>query len=201
MEFIKLWLIRIICSYWRYRGGGGAVGTGPSGSSGTSSSSGKGTGFGGILTPNLKIYQVSYDLCNQDIVKITIGTDSGAHPTVILRTMSGIILAQLSKDQPFTEQNVNATIQKTVYEAHIDPKQQSFEVVVLEAMGKNINTVGKTIEINGCNETVIFENGVSVSQSAQVDLSAPKIFNVKFQIGNYTKTLSSDVTNQYVDSK
>jgi hypothetical protein len=179
-------------------GGGGAVGTGPSGSSG---SSGIGTGFGGILTPNLKIYQVSYDLCNQNIVKITIGTDSGAHPTVILRTTSGIILAQLSKDQPYLEQNVNATIQKTVYEAHINTKEQSFEVVVLEAMGKNINTIGKTIQINGCNETVTFENGVSVPQSAQIDLSTPKIFGVKFQIGNNTKTLSSDVTNQYVDSQ
>jgi len=144
---------------------------------------------------------VSYDICTQDIVKITIGIDSGAHPTVMLRTSSGIIPAQLSADQPFTEQNTNATIQKLVYESHIDPKETSFEVVVLEAIGNNVNTVEKTIEINGCNEIVAFENGVSVPQSAQVDLSAPKIFNVKFQIGNETKVLSSDVTNQYVNSQ
>ncbi|HWY33770.1 MAG TPA: hypothetical protein VNX68_03940, partial [Nitrosopumilaceae archaeon] len=147
------------------------------------------------------IYQVSYDLCNQDIVKITIGTDPGANPTVILRTMSGIISAQLSNDQPYTQENVNATIQKTVYVAHINPKEQSFEVVVLEAIGKNINTVGKTIQINGCSETVSVENEAPVTQPTQIDLSAPQIFNVKFQIGNGTKVLSSDVTNQYIDSQ
>ena len=176
-------------------GAAGAVGAGPSGTSGT------GTGFGGILTPNLKIYEVSYNVCTSDTVKITIGTDPEAHPTVILRTMSGIIQAQLSKDQPFTEQNVNATIQKTVYVAHIDPKETSFEVVVLEAMGKNINTVGKTIEINGCSETISVENGAPVTQPTQIDLSTPKIFDVKFQIGNDTKVLSSGVTNQYIESQ
>jgi len=176
-------------------GAGGAVGVGPSGT-GTGSE-----GFGGILTPNLKIYEVSYNVCTSDTVKITIGTDPEAHPTVILRTMSGIIQAQLSKDQPFTEQNVNATIQKTVYVAHIDPKETSFEVVVLEAMGKNINTVGKTIEINGCSETISVENGAPVTQPTQIDLSTPKIFDVKFQIGNDTKVLSSDVTNQYIKSQ
>src|SRR5579864_8729289 len=182
-------------------GAGGAVGVGPSGATSTGTSSSSGEGFGGILTPNLKIYQVSYNICNNDTVKIIIGTDSGAHPTVILRTMSGIIQAQVSNDQPYTQENVNATIQKTVYVAHIDPKETSFEVVVLEAMGKNINTVGKTIEINGCSETLTFGNEIPITQPAQIDLSAPQIFNVKFQIGNGTKVLSSDVTNQYIDSQ
>jgi hypothetical protein len=180
-------------------GGAGAVGVGPSGATGLGPAGTSSQGFRGILTPNLKIYQVYYDVCTQDLVKITIGTDPGAHPTVILRTLSGIILAQLSKDQPYLQQNTNATIQKTVYEAHIDPKIQSFEVVILEAMGKNINTVGKTIDINGCNETISIENRTPII--SQVDQSSPKIFDMKFQIGNSTKVSSSAMTNQYIDSK
>jgi hypothetical protein len=177
-------------------GAAGATGVGPSGP--TSSGA---QGFGGILTPALKIYQVSYDFCKTDMVRIVIGTDPGAHPTVILRTLSGIIQAQLSSEQPFAEQNVNATIQKAVYEAHIDPREKSFEVVVLEAMGKNVNTIGKTIEVTGCKATIVFEQGVSETQPTQIDLTAPKIFDVRFQVGNGTKVPSSDVTNQYVDNQ
>ncbi|HKC78899.1 MAG TPA: hypothetical protein VKB83_02260, partial [Nitrosopumilaceae archaeon] len=180
-------------------GAAGATGTGPSGSSGSGAGSGA-QGFGGILTPALKIYEVSYDLCKTDMVRIVVGTDSGAHPTVILRTLSGIIQAQLSNDQPFTQQNVNATIQKSVYVVHINPNEKSFEVVVLEAMGRNVNTMGRTIEVTGCEATIAIEQGISEIQPTQVDLTAPKIFDVKLQLGNGTKILASDATS-YVDKQ
>ncbi|MBI3640596.1 MAG: hypothetical protein HY223_09860, partial [Thaumarchaeota archaeon] len=181
-------------------GAAGATGIGPSGSSGFGSQGSGAQGFGGILTPALKIYEVSYDLCKTDVVRIVVGTDPGAHPTVILRTLSGIIQAQLSNDQPFTQQNVNATIQKSVYVVHINPNEKSFEVVVLEAMGKNVNTMGRTIEVTGCEATIVFEQGISEIQPTQVDLTAPKIFDVKLQLGNGTKILASDATS-YVDKQ
>ncbi|HEV2192917.1 MAG TPA: LamG-like jellyroll fold domain-containing protein [Nitrosopumilaceae archaeon] len=174
----------------------GAVGVGPSGA-------GTGTtgGFGGILVPYLKIHQVSYDVCNQNIVRIIVGTDNTVNPSVILRTsISGVVGAQLAKEQPYEQQNVNATVRKLVYEAHINPKEKSFEVLALEAVGHNVYSTGKTIEITGCQETIDFVHVGLQPQPTQVDLTAPKIFDVKLQLGNGTKVLASDATS-YADKQ
>ena len=176
-------------------GGAGTTGAGPS-SGGTGGGS---IELGGKLMPYLVIQKVSYDLCDTKTVKIVVATDNSKDPTVIIRSsMSGVVDAQLSSVQPYAAQNVNATIRTLVYEAHMDPKQKSFEVLALAAIGNDIYSEGKTIEVTGCQETINFVN--ELSQPTQIDLSAPKIFDTKFQIGNATKVLSSDITDQYVDN-
>lgn len=151
-----------------------------------------------MFAPELKIYEISYDVCDKNMVRITIGY-SGSNPTVILRTsLSGVVQAQLAADQPFAQDNVNATIQKLVYEAPIDPKEKSFEVLALQSAGGNINSIGRTVEITGCQETISIENIQEIQPSA-IDLTAPKIFDVKFQLGNGTKIPSE--TTYYVNSQ
>ncbi len=179
-------------------GGGGGIGVGPSISSSVTSSSNAG-GVG----PYLEIQKVSYDICDKQIVQILVGTDSNdTNPMVIVRTsLTGTVDAKLASDQPYAQENVNGTIRKLVYEAYISPKEKSFEVVALQSVGHNVFSVGKTIQITGCNESVDFTQIQSLSQLSVVDTSEPRIFDVKLQIGNGAKQLASDSTTQFVSGK
>gem|GEM_PF-1738380 len=177
--------------------GAGSVSTGPS--VGASSTEGE---FGGILLPQLEIDQVSYDVCDKNMARIIVGTDSDEVPSVILRSsISGVVSAQLAQEQPFLNDNLNATIKKYVYDVAINPQEKSFEVVALLAENNNVNSAGKTIDVTTCKATVTFEQyGPEVRQQA-TDLSAPMIFDTKFQIANGTKQDSSDPEGQYVDNQ
>jgi len=167
--------------------GGGATGAGPSsGQSGPGASGGQ----GGIL-PQLKILDVSYDTCDTNMVKILVAY-SDNNPSIILRTsITGVVQAVPAKEQPFAAENENATTKKLVYEASINSKEQSFEVLALQAVGHNIYSVGKTIEVTDCHGQVSFENEQAIIP-IELDTSAPRIFDAKFQLDNGTKILSSE---------
>jgi len=170
-------------------GGAGATGIGPSGGAG----GGVGA-FGGTLVPQLKIYEVSYDVCDKSMVRIIIGTNETA-PTVILRSsISKIINAKLTTEQTFAGQN---PIHKFIFEAPINPNEKTFEVVVI---GHGHESIGKTVQITSCKEDINYEN-VAKQIQPQIGPTAPKIFDVRFQLGDGTKVLSSDTTNQYVSSQ
>lgn len=172
--------------------GVGAVGVGAT----SASSSGEGAG------PYLKIEKISYDVCDKHIVRIQVATDSNeTDPMVIVRTsIIGVVNAHLAENQPYAQENVNATIRKLVYEASIDPKETSFEVLALESIHHNIFSVGKTVEVTGCSNELDFTKVELPTQQPEIDLSAPKIFDLKFQVGNGTKQLAES-TATFVDNK
>ncbi len=173
--------------------GGGGTGVGAATGVGASS-----TSNGGGEGPYLKIQNVSYDTCDKQIVRIEIAVDKEVDPMVIIRTsLTGVVNAKLVADQPYAQENINATIKKLVYEATINQKETSFEVLTLGAVGHNVFSVGKTITVTSCSETISFENPVVVLP--QVDVQAPQIFDVKYKIANQT-AISAD-TNGFVDSK
>ena len=131
-----------------------------------------------------------------------IGTDSTQVPSVIIRSsISGVVSAQLDANQPFLTQNDNATIKKYVYDVSISPQEKSFEVVALLAENNNINTVGQTIDVTTCKANITFEPSGTTIEQQPIDLTAPRIFDVRFQIANGTTVLSSNTTNQYVDNQ
>ncbi len=175
-------------------GGGGATGVGTSTASTTSTSTGGGAG------PYLKIQDVSYDVCDKQIVRIQVATDyNKTDPVVIVRTsINGVVDATLIPVQPYAAENVNASVRKLVYEASINPKETSFEVVALETIGTSLFSVGKTVEVTGCNEDMDFTKIELTTQPSEIDLSAPQIFDLKFQVGNGTKQLASEPTTQFV---
>ncbi|MDE1828661.1 MAG: hypothetical protein KGH65_05880, partial [Candidatus Micrarchaeota archaeon] len=97
-------------------GGGGSVGATSAGVGvGTSTSTSNGGGAG----PYLKIQDISYDVCDKQIVRIQVATDyNKTDPTVIVRTsISGVVDAKLIPVQPYAQENVNASVRKLVYEA------------------------------------------------------------------------------------
>ncbi|WP_218192577.1 LamG domain-containing protein [Nitrosotalea sinensis] len=178
-------------------GGGGGTGTGFGvGTYGAPSSNGGGAG------PYLKIEKISYETCDNQTAIIQVATDvSDVDPMVIVRTsVTGVVSAQLLANQPYAQENSNSTIRHLVYQASLSPKETSFEVVALESINHNIFSVGKTVIVNGCGENLDYTQTEITISPVQVDLSAPKIFDVKYQIGNGTKILA-DNPSQYVDNK
>ncbi len=177
--------------------GGGATGAGASGTGASASSNGGGAG------PYLKIQKISYDVCDKQIVRIQVATEvNSTNPMVIVRTsITGVVTAKLVADQPYAQENVNATIRKLVYEASINPKETSFEVLALESIGHNIFSVGKTVEVTGCSEDLDFTKVELTIQPAVIDLAVPKIFDIKFQVGNGTKQLALEPTTQFVNNQ
>ncbi|HZS74728.1 MAG TPA: hypothetical protein VFA69_09540, partial [Candidatus Nitrosotalea sp.] len=176
------------------QGGGTGVGAGVGAATGVGAAASNGAGEG----PYLKIQKVSYDTCDKQIVRIQIAVDKEVDPMVIVRTsITGVVDAKLVADQPYAQENINATIKKLVYEATINQKETSFEVLALGAVGHNLFSVGKTITVTSCSETISFENPAVVLP--QVDVQAPQIFDVKYEIANQT-AVSAD-TSGFVDSK
>ncbi len=177
--------------------GGGSTGAATSGVGASSSSSNEG-GEG----PYLKIQNISYDVCDKQVVRIQVGTDvNSTNPMVIIRTsLTGVVYASLAQDQPYEKENANADIRQLVYEAPISGQEKSFEVVALESVGHNVFSVGKTIDVTDCKANFDYSHIGLMMTPSIVDASAPKIFDIKFQINNGTK-ISSSEENHFVDSQ
>ena len=168
-------------------GGAGSVGTGPSAAVGA---------FGGILVSPLKIDSISYNLCQNDTVKILVEY-SGNNTSVIVRTsLTGIVEATPDAVQPYAQENQNSTVQKVLYDAHINQNETSFEVVVLQGEGQNVNSVGQTVQVQGCQQVV---NYPSTAVQAAPQVGSPEIFDVKYHLANGTDVPSSE--ESYVASQ
>ena len=157
-------------------GGSGSTGASPSGSSG---------GFGGILGTPLAINEVSYDKCDENMVRILVSSDADEIPTVVLHTTrSGTVYAVLAEDQPFEEFNQFSSINKYVFEAPIASDETFMMVVLTEIKGKIINKVQAPVYLTSCTgSTTIVE---LPEEEEEISFDVPRIFDMKFQIGNGT---------------
>ncbi len=167
---------------------GGGYGTGIT----ISGATGAG-GLNGITTPDLTLYQVSYDICNQYKTDIVVGSTSPLLPTVILGTPKGIVNANVSSLQPYSSL-LNLTHQYiTVYEAPLQPQLKSFNLLINEANG--IGYIVSTVSMTTCEKTINYTEIPSIENYSS---SAPQIFDVSFQVGNQSKILTANATTQYV---
>jgi len=170
-------------------GGGYATGVTISGAIGAA-------GLGGTITPDLTLYQVSYDVCNQYKTEIVVGSKSEILPDVILRTPVGIVDATISPMQPYASL-LNLTRQHiTVYEAPLRPQFKSFNLLIKEANGTDYIT--SRVDITKCERTVSY---AEIPEVGKYSPMAPKIFDVKFQVGNQSKILAANATTQYVSNE
>jgi plastocyanin len=104
--------------------------------------------------------------CNGPHFTIQVQTDNrDVDPIVIVRTsLTQVTYAKLAQYQPFAADNVIAPIRKLVYEAYVSPTAKSFEVVVVEGIGKNTYSVQKTVNVSGCDVGSLFDSGVISSE-------------------------------------
>ena len=166
--------------------GSGKTGVGPSGGGG----GGKTLTTGGRLPPSLVIYEISYDSCHGNITKIVVGTDKKILPSVKVRTsLTGVISAQLAKEQPFTKQNMITKIDRFVFTAPLAQNEKFFIVNVEDIGSISPKTVQRTVTISKCIETITYKEFDSSSDVMIKLVTSPKIFE-----GNILRP-SAHVTN------
>ena len=87
--------------------------------------------------------------------------DRKVDPTVMVRTsFTETTYAKLAQYQPYAADNAIAPIRKLVYEAYVSPAAKSFEVVVVEGIGRNTFSVKKTVDVSGCDVGSLFDSGI-----------------------------------------
>jgi hypothetical protein len=181
-------------------GGGGGGGGGGSGGAASGTA-----GFGGLLRQPIVIYDISYDLCEQNTVKITVGVQGleTPPPNVKIRTPNqNVYSATLLESQPYAEDNKVFSIGRYVYEAPLDPKIDFFIVTAEQIAGRVVVTDRYLVNIDECRNTIVVKSmddidRVEASESA-IDAKRPNIFDVKFQV-NDNKTIKAEMENQFVE--
>jgi plastocyanin len=118
--------------------------------------------------------------CNGPHFTIQVQTDNrNIDPTVMVRTsITQVTYAKLAQYQPFAADNAIAPIRKLVYEAYVSPASKSFEVVVVEGIGKNTYSVQKTVNVSGCDVGSLFDSGIIPSEKTfEFTFSTPGNYN------------------------
>ncbi|MBI5697536.1 MAG: hypothetical protein HZC29_03370, partial [Thaumarchaeota archaeon] len=185
---------------------GGSSGGAGGGGGGGGATSGEG-GFGGKLVTPLTIYEITYDVCEQNMVRIIAGV-SGSEaqaPYVKIRTpLKEVYSATLAQYQPYADANKVLPISRYVYEAPLDPKLNFF-IVTAEQTGAR-ESVSATYMVNmaDCRNTITVNPMSEIDQTGTYEPTAeqgrPNIFDIKFQI-NKDKPLVATTANQFVTSK
>jgi hypothetical protein len=122
--------------------GPGAAGEGAAGGVGVGPGSPGASGFGVILFSPLKIHEISYDVCSENMVAILVANDDAVIPTITLQTTrSGTIEAVLATEQPFEERNKFTTIDKYLFLAPLDPNETFIMVQAKAVNNDKINSV------------------------------------------------------------
>uniref|UniRef100_UPI002632F158 hypothetical protein n=1 Tax=Nitrosopumilus sp. TaxID=2024843 RepID=UPI002632F158 len=175
--------------------GGSGGGSGGGGGGGASS------GFAGILETPLSINEVSYDKCDENMVRILVSSDAELPPTVTLYTAKlGTVQATLAESQPFAESNQITNIDKYVYEAPLAEDELFFTVRVTEiGTDGQQNTVQTIIHADECSESITVVDAPTDEQEITID--RPRIFDTKFQIGSGEKQKSSIESVLYLDKQ
>lgn len=172
-------------------GGGGGVGV---------------SGLGGKLVSPLTIYEISYDVCEQNMVRIIVGT-SGSDappPNVKIRTpLNEVYSATLVKDQPFTEENKVFQTSRYVYEAPLDRKLNFFIVTAEQAGGRAAATTTYLVNMDECRNTIIVNPMSEIDKTGVLEPTMgegrPNIFGTRFQI-NENRPVGATTPSQFINA-
>jgi len=180
---------------------GGAVGNGH-GATGVGGQGAGAGGFGGILGTLLTINEITYDRCEENIATILVSSDADKAPSVTVHTArSGSISAKLADPQPYEQSNKITKLDKYLYEIPITSDETFLMVVVTEEKGASKNTIQSAISLTSCEGAIIISK-VPEEKYEEIASSAPKIFDVKFQIANSTQHRSETESEFfYVDNQ
>ncbi|MEX2192437.1 MAG: hypothetical protein WD717_03540, partial [Nitrosarchaeum sp.] len=174
-------------------GGAGKTGVGPAGTS---------RGFGGILSTPLTINEITYDRCEEYMATILVSSDADNAPSVTVHTSkSGSLSAKLANIQPYEQSNKITKLDKYLYEIPITSDESFLMVVVTEEKGVSKNTVQSAIHLTSCEGATVISK-VPEEKYEEIATSAPKIFDVKFQIESGTQHRSETESEfSYVDNQ
>ena len=133
---------------------------------------------------------------------ILVSSDADKAPSVTVHTSkSGSILATLANIQPYEQSNKITKLDKYLYEIPITSDETFLMVVVTEDKGVSKNTVQAAIHLESCEGSTIISE-IPEEKHEEIATSAPKIFDVKFQIENSTQHRSEAESEFfYVDNQ
>jgi hypothetical protein len=135
--------------------------------------------------PAANIHRVSYDVCNENISRILVAHDSSKTPRIqILTGKSGVIEATLADIHPY---NGNSNQQLYLFEAPLSPAETVFTIYAVDYRS-NVEKV--TIEIEGCEGTILF---------VDEEILLPQIFDFKYSIPNGTDIRPKTAGHHYID--
>ncbi|HEY8109236.1 MAG TPA: hypothetical protein VIG05_00005, partial [Candidatus Nitrosotenuis sp.] len=182
-------------------GSSGGGGGGGGGSTGTTAGQ---AGFGGKLNQPITIYEISYNTCDKNIVKIIVGVvgTEAPSPYVKIRTSEKVYAATLIQDQPYAEANKSFSVSRYVYEAQISSNQKYFIVTAEQASGRVAITDSYLVNIDQCKKTITVNSMKDIKKAGvsepTIEIGRPNIFDVKFQVkGN--KPIPAATINQFVE--
>jgi hypothetical protein len=183
---------------------GPAQGTGGGGGGGATGVAGE--GFGGRLVQPILIYEITYDTCEQNMVRIIVGIigSEAPPPSVKIRTpVKEVYSATLAEVQPYTEANEILPISRYVYEAPLDPKLNFFIVTAEDIGGRATVITSYTVNIGeDCRKTIIVNPMIDIEKAGifepTPEVGRPNIFDIKFQV-NDNKPIKATEVNHFVE--
>lgn len=133
-------------------GGGSGVGASVGGGGGGGGGDGESTSAIDSSPGGVKIYQVSWDVCKNNMATILASTNGNPSTLgVLVRGTLGTTPAALSISQPYLKQNELANTHVLLYTAPLSPSETFFDAVAQDAN----NSVTKSITISGCGGSLI----------------------------------------------
>ncbi|MDE1813071.1 MAG: hypothetical protein KGI05_00270 [Thaumarchaeota archaeon] len=150
----------------------------------------------GMLSTGVTLYDVTYDVCDKQQVQFTVGSPDSTTPTVEFATPSGVVEAKISSHQPYaglydlTKQYVLS------YDAKLKPGTKSFNMLITPGNGTGYVTA--KVDVTKCKQTVSFTPIPIIGANSP---DAPKIFDVKLQIGNGTWVPATETTDEYITNQ
>ncbi|MCE9618033.1 MAG: hypothetical protein K8Q88_06720, partial [Nitrosarchaeum sp.] len=150
-------------------------------------------GFEFQLSTKLEIAMISYDKCEQNIVKIFVVSNNDSTPTVqLVGASSTMIQAKLVSESisSVTEPNVFA------YESPLLSNTEFFMVTVQTTSRGISNTVATLVDVTQCKQTLMFQKDIPNLPSPD-ELSSVEIFDLKINLDDSAKR-ASQMSNAYV---
>ena len=145
---------------------GGSSSSGGSGGSGGSSPSGE-FGIRGDESAEVQLYEISWNLCNSNIIRVLAGPASLDLSVKIRTAQSGVITAHLASEQPYED------ILK--FEANIS-QDESFVLVQAESIiGRSAQIDKQTINLDPCGGRVVVREYDPIESDAVIIAPSPPI--------------------------
>ena len=150
-----------------------------------------------MLSTGVTLYDVTYDVCDQQQVQFTVGSSDSTTPTVEFATSSGVVQAQVSLHQPYSGLHDLAKQYVLSYDATLKPDTKSLDMLITPGNGTGYVTA--KVDVTKCKQTVVFTPIPIIGTSSP---DAPKIFDENLAIENNTVSAAESndkyITNQNV---
>jgi hypothetical protein len=135
-----------------------------------------------IPSSSVKIVEISYDVCKENMAKLIV-LSTGKAPLVTIRGIkSGLTQTKLIESNPYNQQNRINGESLYVFEAPISKKENYLYVSAKNP--ENNDRVLSSTHVSSCKGTPIFN--VIKKEPMADGINAPRIFDVKVKLDNHT---------------